>query len=38
MRFEVWVHPLTCFMIGWQYISEETFEIHVGLFSFVWSW
>ena len=36
MRFEFWVHPLSCFMVGWQF-TENCFEIHIGLFSFVWT-
>lgn len=36
MSFQVWVHPLTCFMVGWQYVPDDTLELHFGLFSFVW--
>lgn len=36
MRFEFWVHPLSCFMVGWQF-TANCFEIHIGLFSFVWT-
>ncbi len=35
MRFELQVHPLSCFMVGWQ-IGECYFEIHLGLLSFCW--
>lgn len=33
--FEIYIHPLSSFLIGWQF-DEEVFEIHLGLFSFCW--